>query len=431
MSEYPPDWRRVRLRDAGQWLSGGTPSTANPRYWGGVIPWISSASLKDFEVQDSERRVTGLGAISGTKLVPAGTTIFVVRGMSLKSEFRVGVAQREIAFGQDCKAIVAAQGIDPVFLAHAVKARSAEVLRLVDEAGHGTGRLPTDQLCDLVVGVPSELEQRAIVEILSSVDTAIRATEQLVAKLGQAKLGLLYDLLTRGIANSGRLRDVDIRSESYQDLNGYRLPLTWRLAEVGSVGQVRLGRQRSPKDEAGRFMFPYLRVANVFDGYIDYSDVLRMNFSPRERKLYGLRMGDLLLNEGQSLELVGRCAIYDGPSGEFCFQNTLVRYRCSDSLLSRFAYMTFKRWLLLGRFMGTARQTTSIAHLGADRFSMMLIPVPSIAEQEAIVETFDLFDKRLNHERALLNKLRQLGHGLADDLLTGRVRPSVEGDVAV
>src|SRR6266702_4096892 len=111
--------------------------------------------------------------------------------------------------------------------------------------------------------------------------------------------------------------------------------LDWYWSTVREYGTIQLGRQRSPEHESGKHITPYLRVANVFDGYIDYSDVLTMNFTPSERRTYDLRRGDILLNEGQSLELVGRCAVYDGPDG-VCFQNTLIRYRC-DQLLPTFA----------------------------------------------------------------------------------------------
>ena len=59
--------------------------------------------------------------------------------MSLKNEFRIGIARRQVAFGQDCKAIIPTSGIDGTFLALAMKARSREILGMVDESGHGTG----------------------------------------------------------------------------------------------------------------------------------------------------------------------------------------------------------------------------------------------------------------------------------------------------
>jgi type I restriction enzyme S subunit len=72
-------------------------------------------------------------------------------------------------------------------------------------------------------------------------------------------------------------------------------------------------------------MIPYLRVANVFDGWISTEDVLQMRFTDTEFQRYHLKTGDILLNEGQSLELVGRSAIYGGAPPKCCFQNTLVR----------------------------------------------------------------------------------------------------------
>ena len=88
-----------------------------------------------------------------------------------------------------------------------------------------------------------------------------------------------------------------------------RLPDGWCWACTHAVGDVQLGRQRSPKDHNGPNMRPYLRVANVFEDRLDLSDVMEMCFSLDEVKRYELHSGDILLNEGQSPHLVGgpRC----------------------------------------------------------------------------------------------------------------------------
>ena len=62
--------------------------------------------MHSFFVATSGRTLTPEGTKNGTRVVPKGTILFVVRGMSLKTDFRIGVAQREVAFGQDCKAIM-------------------------------------------------------------------------------------------------------------------------------------------------------------------------------------------------------------------------------------------------------------------------------------------------------------------------------------
>ncbi len=159
-------------------MSGGTPSTSTEAFWGGDIPWMSSKSLTDFRVRDSGRRLTPLGVENGSKLVPSGTILMVVRGMSLKSEFRMGITQREVALSQDLKGLVPRPDLDPAFLAYALQSRAEEVLDMVDEAGHGTGRLQTDRLFALKLLVPPRPVQEKIAATLSLIDDMIESNRR-------------------------------------------------------------------------------------------------------------------------------------------------------------------------------------------------------------------------------------------------------------
>lgn len=166
----------------------------------------------------------------------------------------------------------------------------------------------------------------------------------------------------------------------------------------------------------------YLRVANVFDGYIDYSDVNEMLFTESEEKIYFLRQGDILLNEGQSLELVGRSAIYNGPPDVHCYQNTLIRFRPSPRIRSDFAQQVFQYYLKTGVFAAVAARTTSIAHLGVERFASLRIPLPPISEQEAIATVLSAWDRAIERTTALIVAKDRLKQGLMQQLLSGRRR---------
>jgi type I restriction enzyme S subunit len=193
---WPSDWDEKTLGRVADWFSGGTPRTSEAAYWGGDIPWIGSGSLTEFRIRRSDRTLTPLGALHGTRLVGPGTVIFVVRGMSLKSEFRMGITQRQVAFGQDCKALVARPGIDPTYLAYAIKAQTQDILDLVDEAGHGTGRLNTDQMQALRIGVPSLPEQEAIAATLGAIDDKLDSSRYLIDLIPQligAEINAAYD----------------------------------------------------------------------------------------------------------------------------------------------------------------------------------------------------------------------------------------------
>ena len=50
------------------------------------------------------------------------------------------------------------------------------------------------------------------------------------------------------------------------------LPPGWCWSKVGEVGEVRLGRQRSPQNRAGKYPTKYLRAANITWNGLDLSD---------------------------------------------------------------------------------------------------------------------------------------------------------------
>ncbi|HSU52792.1 MAG TPA: restriction endonuclease subunit S [Candidatus Dormibacteraeota bacterium] len=192
------------------------------------------------------------------------------------------------------------------------------------------------------------------------------------------------------------------------------LPEGWAWASVEQLGDVQLGRQRAPQHHKGDHMRKYLRVANVYEDWIDLTSVYEMNFTPEEFKTFQLHEGDILLNEGQSLELVGRSAIYRNELPGACFTNTLVRFRAYTGLMPVFAQYYFKSCLANHRFRKLARWTTNIAHLGADRFADMEFPLPPEEEQTAIVQLLDAhlsvmnrFDSDIDTNLAKAEALRQ------------------------
>ncbi|MBC7859288.1 MAG: restriction endonuclease subunit S [Burkholderiaceae bacterium] len=205
------------------------------------------------------------------------------------------------------------------------------------------------------------------------------------------------------------------------------IPEDWDVIPIGQAGEVLGGRQRSP--HAIGEPTKYLRVANVFDGFIAIDDVLEMPFTKPERQRFSLKSGDILLNEGQSLELVGRSATYRGEPHNCCFQNTLVRFRAFPGTDTSFAQTVFQSYLRRGIFAAIALQTTSIAHLGAGRFAALKIPRPPLPEQRAIAEALNDANALIESLEQLITKKRFLKQGAMQDLLTCKKRlPGFNGD---
>lgn len=209
--------------------------------------------------------------------------------------------------------------------------------------------------------LPPLEEQRRVVELLRTVEDASSAILELENKM---------DLLRKSF----------IVSSFSQLLNDD----STTLVKVSDAGDVQMGRQRSPKYDRGISPRPYLRVANVFDGYIDTSDVLEMDFSETEFKQYKIEYGDVLLVEGHSsANVVGRSCIFRDEVPDCCMQNTLLRFRPTHTS-SEYSHYYFQYCLYELRFSVVAKQTT-IAHLGSTRFASMDFPIPSQDKEQEIV----------------------------------------------
>lgn len=177
LGPIPGGWEVTTLGDSARWLSGGTPKTSFAAYWGGDLPWITSGSLTSILLDRSDRTLTEMGAANGTRVVDRDTLLFVVRGMSLVKEFRVGIADTRLAFGQDVKALVAPPEIDPLYLAFSVIARAHEIQQMVELAGHGTGKLSTDRLKAIEILRPpptTQLEFADAIHPLRALMTGLR-----------------------------------------------------------------------------------------------------------------------------------------------------------------------------------------------------------------------------------------------------------------
>lgn len=162
------------------------------------------------------------------------------------------------------------------------------------------------------------------------------------------------------------------------------LPEGWTWATLAQTGEVRLGRQRSPKRATGPHMHPYLRAANVTWNGLDLSNVKEMDFGPLEYETYRLLRGDILMAEASgSADEVGKPAMWGGQIDGCCFQNTLIRVRAFPEAVP-YLYYHLLYDAQTGAF-GRAARGVGIHHLGAQRTESWIVALPPIAEQHRIV----------------------------------------------
>jgi type I restriction enzyme, S subunit len=245
--------------------------------------------------------------------------------------------------------------------------------------------LSSQTIKELPLPLPPIAEQERIVtaieEQFSRLDAGMAALEQAHAKLNR----LRYHGILSLIQGSGQ-REC-----------------------LGDVAEVRLGRQRSPRNHTGPNMYPYLRAANVTWNGLDLSDVKEMNFSRAEMSTYALKAGDVLVAEASgSASEVGKPAIWDGSIPNCCFQNTLLRLR-SNHLTPDYLYYVLLALARSGAF-ARASKGVGIHHLSKGGLTKLEVEVPPIATQQALVGAIRDQQERLSDvEKALVIAVKRVG----------------------
>lgn len=186
-----------------------------------------------------------------------------------------------------------------------------------------------------------------------------------------------------------------------------RLPLE-ECAEV--TGGVTLGRA---VPDGGSLELPYLRVANVQDGYIDTSDVKTIRILPSEINRFKLHRGDVLLTEGGDFDKLGRGAVWDGRINPCLHQNHVFRVRCIQSVMLP-DFLTLYLSSHEGRkyFLSIAKQTTNLATINSSQLKSMPIPCPPLIEQQRIVEVLDAVGQMERSIEASIAKQRTMRLGI-------------------
>lgn len=222
----------------------------------------------------------------------------------------------------------------------------------------GQKRLPTDYLRRRRIRLPSLEEQRRIASILDKANHVRRQRHETTSLLGQFESSLFSNLFG------------DPRTNAHG----------WYVVPLDQVSQIASGITKGRKlPSNGVTQVPYLRVANVQDGYLDLTEVKTIGATHVEINRYALKDGDILLTEGGDPDKRGRGAVWHGEVEECVHQNHIFRVRLGDDALIP-EYVSALLGSAYGKrfFLKAAKQTTGIASINRTqlaRFPVMKAPI--------------------------------------------------------
>jgi len=270
---------------------------------------------------------------------------------------------------------------------------------------------------------PSLREQQRIAEILSTVDEAIGQTEALIAKTQQIKVGLMHDFFTRGVTPDGKLRPPrEEAPQLYKESALGWIPKEWEVSSLGAMSDIVSGVTLNGESPGG-IEVPYLRVANVQDGYLDLKEVKTVRVNNTQLAKLALRRGDVLMNEGGDFDKLGRGTVWNEEIVPCIHQNHVFRVRPRlDVLRPRFLAYWSQSEFGKKYFVLSSKQSTNLASINSTQLHRFPVGKPGTFEQDAIEARLAACDLQISALQADLEKFRCLHAGLMQDLLSGRMR---------
>ena len=261
----------------------------------------------------------------------------------------------------------------------------------------------------LSIVVPPPCEQRKIAAVLGLVQRAIEQQERLIALATELKKALLHKLFTEGL-----------RGELQKQTEIGPVPESWEVKPLGDyLTEAQYG--ISVKGgETGRYAV--LRMTNQRKGRIISDDLQYVELTADQFQKFRVQRRDILFNRTNSLDLVGRTAIFD-LEGEFVFASYLIRLRTDPMRLRPFFLNHYFNWHeTQARLKSIATRAVSQSNISATRLRNFLVPVPKTYEQDEIVEKLDCLDQKLSVHARKHAVHAALFRTLLHHLMTARLR---------
>ncbi|MEN3972842.1 restriction endonuclease subunit S [Sphingomicrobium sp. XHP0235] len=384
-NDLPVGWREAQIGDVARIVTGKTPSTKEPRYWGGDIPFVTPSDITDSPwLRHVERHVSNDG-MKYSSLVPAGSVLFACIGSIGKS----CITHEVSTFNQQINACVPSEQVDAYFLYNALQVRVGDILDLA-----GTTAVPIinkTTFSKVSISLPPLDEQRRIVEVLRSVDEAIAANEAVAVQSGRAFRAALAQLIGNAPAN-------------------------WETVKLAQIADLTLGKMLDKEKNKGELR-PYLANINVRWGAFDMADLRHMRFEERELERYGLRCGDIVMCEGGE---PGRCALWIDESSDMMIQKALHRIRPQEGVDSYYLYYALVNGVRSGAY-DEYMTGSGIQHLPGNQLAKVEVSLPPFREQQRIAEALRVFEQAAMARLNALKQALQIKSTLMSDLLSGRV----------
>ena len=231
---------------------------------------------------------------------------------------------------------------------------------------------------DYPVPIPPFSEQQRIVDRIESLfaklDEAKEKAQAVVDGFEDRKAAILHKAFTGELTKDWR------KKEGVSNI--------WKQSKLSEVCKLQTGLMKGKKFSGKTVMMPYLRVANVQDGYLKLDEIKEIEVEETLINRYLLKEGDVLFTEGGDYDKLGRGTVWHNEIKQCLHQNHVFVVRPEkNELLSEFLSLQAGSQYGKKYFLSCAKQTTNLASINSTQLKNFPVLLPSIDEQKLIVST--------------------------------------------
>ena len=269
----------------------------------------------------------------------------------------------------------------------------------------------------------SDIVQRKIARILTTLDNVITQTEALIAKYQAIKQGLMHDLFTRGVDATGKLRPPQSEApELYKQSELGWIPKEWGSTTVAEVLQHRPKNGYSPKESD-----EWTGTVMLGLGCLTLSGFqpIQLKNAPKndanlERAL--LKDGDLLISRSNTRDLVALVGIYREIGSPCIYSDLMMRLVPANVVLPEYLEAILRHAPVRSQLTNASCGTSgSMMKINSEAVLRTVIALPSLEEQRVLLSRMTAISSLIEAELLQRTSLRQIKTGLMQDLLTGKV----------
>jgi type I restriction enzyme S subunit len=266
-----------------------------------------------------------------------------------------------------------------------------------------------------VLPEPKRSEQDKIVFSLEWIDSAITAVKESITKAERLQMGLMQNLLTGRLKPDGTLRNPDEMQATKLGL----LPKTWSVARIKDFGEVSTGKTPPTANETNfGTSFPF-----ITPGDLGITKWIRQ--TERSLSAVGAEFAGVLPANAVCVVCIGATIGKAGLTVQpACTNQQIHSVVCSEAHSPQYLYSTVRH---RAHHLQAIAGINATPQLNKTGFSKYRIPMPATPkEEDEIGNWFAAFDDLVEAKERKIGALQDLKKSLMQNLLTGRIRLSVE-----